>query len=330
MHRPRGLLYWSRPHFHSDPRTSSIARCVALLTPLQSPRDAPSPVPYSTLLHAVPFLTVMALVSTGCAYALLIALQFAVHPVLILISIFIPFLLVVSAIWAFSGSFIWDNREATWGETIGYAIELTLSAVGLNSFPVSAYTLSSLYFCIPVCPLYPQPTAFHAANFQSHRTVDQDRKGAHPTAYPIPCYSPCQHALLAPILIVNISVVSHWPFHSRWTRRSYLAPSYLCLVANSSRVDHMDMELVYRKGPDANDLFVRCRSLVFQEVALLISILTPHQRPNRKQYPDPSFTTKSALGRAAGPSLGTICLAALVLTGAQSLILTLRLIRRVC
>jgi hypothetical protein len=89
------------------------------------------------------------------------------------------------------------------------------------------------------------------------------------------------------------------------------------------------MDMVHSEGYDAHDLLVSCRSVVFQAVRYLPGVSTLPHSFYRKQYPDPTLTTKAALGRAAGPSLGTVCFAALVLSVVQSLILILRLARRV-
>jgi hypothetical protein len=34
-------------------------------------------------------------------------------------SVFIPVTLLISSIWAFIGSFMYDTDEPTWGETVG-------------------------------------------------------------------------------------------------------------------------------------------------------------------------------------------------------------------
>ena len=50
---------------------------------------------------------------------------------------------------------------------------------------------------------------------------------------------------------------------------------------------------------------------------------------SRESFSDPSLTVQYALGRAGGPSLGTLCFASFVLSVTQSLILVLRCLRRV-
>jgi hypothetical protein len=53
------------------------------------------------------------------SYSFLLALHNAVYPILVATIVFIPFILVVSSIWAFSGSFFWEGQEGSWGETVG-------------------------------------------------------------------------------------------------------------------------------------------------------------------------------------------------------------------
>lgn len=77
--------------------------------------------PYTTLLHTVPLLTILTFLSAAAAYAHIFLLQIFVRPVMFATSVFIPATLFISAIWAFIGSFMWEEgSEPTWGETVGY------------------------------------------------------------------------------------------------------------------------------------------------------------------------------------------------------------------
>ena len=76
--------------------------------------------PYTTLLHTVPLLTILTFLSALVAYTHIFLLRIFVQPVMIATSVFIPATLLVSAIWAFVGSFMWETgQEPTWGETVG-------------------------------------------------------------------------------------------------------------------------------------------------------------------------------------------------------------------
>ncbi|KAG5642920.1 hypothetical protein DXG03_001871 [Asterophora parasitica] len=85
--------------------------------PAKSPRVT---LPYTTLLHTVPMLTILTFLSALVAYTHIFLLRIFVRPVMIATSVFIPATLFISAIWAFVGSFMWDgDTEPTWGETVG-------------------------------------------------------------------------------------------------------------------------------------------------------------------------------------------------------------------
>lgn len=75
---------------------------------------------YTTLLHTIPLLTILTFVSAVVCYVHVFLLRIFVKPVMIATSVFIPATLLLSAVWAFVGSFMWDsNTEPTWGETVG-------------------------------------------------------------------------------------------------------------------------------------------------------------------------------------------------------------------
>jgi hypothetical protein len=84
------------------------------------PNKIRGPLPYLTLLHTVPLLTILTFVSAAVAYAHIFLLRIFVKPVMVITSVFIPATLFISAVWAFVGSFMWDgDQEPTWGETVG-------------------------------------------------------------------------------------------------------------------------------------------------------------------------------------------------------------------
>ncbi|GLB34536.1 putative CTL (choline transporter-like) family protein [Lyophyllum shimeji] len=76
--------------------------------------------PYTTLLHTVPMLTILTFLSAFAAYTHIFLLRIFVRPVMLATSVFIPATLFISAVWAFVGSFMWDGDTGpTWGETVG-------------------------------------------------------------------------------------------------------------------------------------------------------------------------------------------------------------------
>ncbi|KAG1794850.1 plasma-membrane choline transporter-domain-containing protein [Suillus plorans] len=108
--------------------------------------------PYTTLLHTVPLLTILTFLSALMAYVHVFLLRIFVRPVMIATSVFIPATLFISAIWAFVGSFMWDgDQEPTWGETVGLRlfslVPLVLSVItarGLVNLPREIHSTSSI------------------------------------------------------------------------------------------------------------------------------------------------------------------------------------------
>ncbi|GBE81833.1 hypothetical protein SCP_0402060 [Sparassis crispa] len=108
--------------------------------------------PYMTLLHTVPLLTILIFLSAIVAYLHVFLLRIFVKPMMIATSVFIPATLLISAVWAFVGSFMWDGtQEPTWGETVGLRlfslVPLVLSlltARKLLDLPRDIHTASSL------------------------------------------------------------------------------------------------------------------------------------------------------------------------------------------
>jgi hypothetical protein len=101
--------------------TTCFVSCILILFLTRKP---PNPtrvaLPYTTLLHTVPLLTILTFLSALVAYAHIFLLRVFVQPVMIATSVFIPATLLLSAIWAFIGSFMWEaGQEPTWGETVG-------------------------------------------------------------------------------------------------------------------------------------------------------------------------------------------------------------------
>ncbi|CAL1705394.1 unnamed protein product [Somion occarium] len=115
-------------------------------------KGPPVTLPYTTLLHTVPLLTILIILSAAVSYAHIFLLRIFVKPVMVATSVFIPATLLVSALWAFIGSFMWDgDQEPTWGETWGLRlfslIPLALcliTARRLVNLPREIHTASSL------------------------------------------------------------------------------------------------------------------------------------------------------------------------------------------
>ncbi|KAF8884801.1 plasma-membrane choline transporter-domain-containing protein [Infundibulicybe gibba] len=154
-HTPRG-----RRKYHDSIWTAvwlaGVSFClffsILLLFLTRKPKKAPTaPLPYTTLLHTVPMLTILTFLSALVAYTHIFLLRIFARPVMIATSLFIPATLFISAIWAFIGSFMWDgDNEPTWGETTGLRlfsiIPLVLSIITarrLVNLPQAIHTTSS-------------------------------------------------------------------------------------------------------------------------------------------------------------------------------------------
>ncbi|KZV66531.1 hypothetical protein PENSPDRAFT_612548 [Peniophora sp. CONT] len=78
---------------------------------------------YTTLLHTIPLLAIVTFLSALVSYAHILLLRLFAKPVILATSVFVPLALLLSALWAFVGSFIWDPAvPPTWGETWGLRI----------------------------------------------------------------------------------------------------------------------------------------------------------------------------------------------------------------
>ena len=99
---------------------ASFSVLLLFLTHQPPAKQRPLHLPYTTLLHTVPLLTIITILSALVAYMHIYLLRVFVRPVMIATSFFVPVTLFISAIWAFVGSFMWDgDTEPTWGETVG-------------------------------------------------------------------------------------------------------------------------------------------------------------------------------------------------------------------
>ena len=105
---------------------SSLLSLFLTRKPSDSPRSFP--LPYTTFLHTIPLLVILTFTSAAVSYAHILLLRVFVKPVVIGTSIFVPATLLISSIWAFSGSFMWEsNTVPTWGETWGYDLTFSIT-----------------------------------------------------------------------------------------------------------------------------------------------------------------------------------------------------------
>ncbi|KAH8106921.1 plasma-membrane choline transporter-domain-containing protein [Cristinia sonorae] len=129
-----------------------LVSCLLVLIFTSKPRKSPITLPYTTLLHTVPLLTILIALSALVSYTHIYLLRIFVKPVMVVTSVFIPITLLISALWAFIGSFMWDgNQEPTWGETVGLRlfsivplVLAILTARRLVNLPREIHTASAL------------------------------------------------------------------------------------------------------------------------------------------------------------------------------------------
>ena len=118
----------SRRKFHDPIWTSvwltGLSICVfssfLALFLTHKPTATPRSFPYTIFLHTVPLLVILTFTSAAASYAHILLLRVFVKPVVVGTSVFVPATLLISSIWAFTGSFMWDGDTVpTWGETWG-------------------------------------------------------------------------------------------------------------------------------------------------------------------------------------------------------------------
>ncbi|KAH9484484.1 hypothetical protein JR316_0003966 [Psilocybe cubensis] len=100
----------------------SFVLLIILLAFTSRPSGIPaSLLPYTVMVRTVPVLVILTCISAVAAYAHVWALRWFVGPVMAATEVAVPAMLGISAIWAFVGSFMWDEGqgEPTWGETTG-------------------------------------------------------------------------------------------------------------------------------------------------------------------------------------------------------------------
>ncbi|KAF8590436.1 hypothetical protein K439DRAFT_1644610 [Ramaria rubella] len=120
----------------------SICFVASILSLFLTQYSSSLPTPYSTLTRIVPLLTILTVLCTCLSYAHILLLHYFARPALMVTALLIPTFLFISALSAFSGSFIYDGllNPTTWGATIGLRL---FSLVPLVLAVLSARSLLS-------------------------------------------------------------------------------------------------------------------------------------------------------------------------------------------
>ncbi|KAA1469288.1 hypothetical protein DENSPDRAFT_864070 [Dentipellis sp. KUC8613] len=256
--------------------------------------------PYTTFLHTVPMLIILTFVSAIVSYTHIALLRIFVRPVVFATSVFVPATLLISAIWAFVGSFMWDaNTEPTWGETWGLRL---FSLVPLALALLTARRLVHL------------PRDMHMASALLTQTTDL--LAANPFLLAL-SPSVLLAVLIASIpfltLIFRLLLIGYflhpaggWQWHVKgWANWAIVAAAGIWL---------------WTWGVARGVLRVTTAGVIAAWY-----FADPDMAP---PPPMSTHTIHAALTRAAQPSLGTIALSALILTGVRILTLLTILLRR--
>ncbi|KAK7030395.1 hypothetical protein VNI00_014139 [Paramarasmius palmivorus] len=275
--------------------TVCLIACIVLLFTTSVPSSSKG-LPYTTLLHTVPLLVILTATSAVVAYAYILTLWIWLKPVLIVSSVAVPLLLVVSFVWAFVGSFMWDSEDPTWGETVG------LRLFSLIPLALAIWTGRRLIHL---------PQQIHSASAQLALVIRL--LAANPYLLAL---SPAilLATLLASIpfltLIFRLLLVGyydkskeHW--HLKTSAHYYLAGAiavWLWTFAVARGILRVVVSGV------VGGWYIEDPPQPLPALPSLTTLTTLHSRA-----PD-TRTFHAALTRASGPSLGTICLSALILT----------------
>ncbi|KIK63546.1 hypothetical protein GYMLUDRAFT_40589 [Collybiopsis luxurians FD-317 M1] len=132
---------------------SYVAAIVLLFTtrttspPNSSKSSPPPPTPYPTLLHTIPLLVPLVILSALASYLHILFLRIWLRPVVWLSALGTPMLLFGCSVWAWVGSFVDEGEEGeTWGETTGLRL---FSLIPLTFSIILAYRLYVLFTSLP-------------------------------------------------------------------------------------------------------------------------------------------------------------------------------------
>ncbi|KAF8329838.1 plasma-membrane choline transporter-domain-containing protein [Cantharellus anzutake] len=260
------------------------------------------PLPYSTLTHTIPLLTMLVLASSGLSYGFLILFRLAVRPMLVLAALSTPLFLFLSAAYAFSGSFFYKpGVEPTWGETVGLRL---FSLIPLGFAYLTGKSFYSRYDIL-----------LHTASVVELST---SLLISHPSV------------LLLSLATLFLSLVASLPFISL-TLRLLLLGYFGKSAPESPWVWH-----VYNY---AGTLAILVVSIWLWSwgvsrgiMRVVVGGVVGHWYFTAQ---DPAYTvmsqqqaTRAALARAAGPSLGSVCAGAFTLNAIRASLSVLRWMRR--
>ncbi|EKM55115.1 uncharacterized protein PHACADRAFT_183954 [Phanerochaete carnosa HHB-10118-sp] len=253
--------------------------------------------PYITLLHTVPLTVILIILSAAVSYAHILLLRIFVKPVMVVTSVFIPATLFISAVWAFIGSFMWDgDLEPTWGETVGLRLFALvplafalLTARRLVNLPQEIHTASSLLtLTTRLLMANPFLLALSPAVLLAELLVS------------LPFVTLAFRLLLVGYASSPLGKMTGWEWHVHaWA--NWAIAGTVCVW-------------LWTWGVGRGLLRVTCAGVIGSWY-----FANPELPP---PPPTSTHTIHAALFRATQPSLGSICLSALILAGVRLLALT--------
>ncbi|KAI0050892.1 hypothetical protein FA95DRAFT_1555150 [Auriscalpium vulgare] len=302
----------TRRKYHDPVWTSvwlgSVSACVVgALVVLFLTREPPHPKRasflYTTLLHTVPLLVILTTLSAVVSYAHIFLLRLFVKPVVIGTSVFVPVSLLISSIWAFVGSFMWDgDKQPTWGESWGLRL---FSIIPLVLAVITGRRLLTL------------PQRVHATS--STLTLTTQLLSKHPLLL-----------LLSPSVLL-VAFIASIPFATLAFR--LLLIGYATGPKSSTNWQwHVhgwaDWAIVATLGVWYWSWAV-ARGVLRASTASVIAAWYYADPTAPPPAPMSTHTLHAAFHRATAPSLGSIVLAGLLLTLTQMLLLFTVFLRRV-
>lgn len=274
---------------------------ILLLFVTSKPTELPPiTLPYTTLLHTVPMLTILTFSSAFVAYTHVFLLRIFVKPMMIATSIFIPVTLFISAIWAFVGSFMWDrDLEPTWGETMG------LRLFSLVPFALSLLTARKLL-----------NLSRHIHATSSTLNLTTELLIANPFVLAL---SPVILLLTLILSIPFLTLIFRLLLIGKPVKESTTWEWHIYGWANWSITGAIIVWL-WSWGVARGILRMTCATVIGSWY-----FATPDLPP---PSPSSTYTIRAALTRSTGTSLGTVALSALILTSVRLLTLLTLSLRR--
>ncbi|KAB5591491.1 hypothetical protein CTheo_5048 [Ceratobasidium theobromae] len=241
--------------------------------------------PFSTMTHTIPLLTLVVFFSAVLGYLYLILLRYFAKPVLTATALAAPLALLFAAVWAFGGSFMWDEDGVgeTWGETVG------LRLFALIPLILAGITATAIY-------------ARYKVLLRGLSVISLSSS----LALSYPPLLALSLALLVGALVLSI------PFLALIFRLLLVGKFETIDDSYSWKVDGWAWWMAVLVGVVWMWSWAVVRGVMRASVAAVVGSCPLGTPP--PPLPESTDTTRLAVLRATGPSLGSVCASALILT----------------